>query len=193
MAAWFSSHCDAQSNRDILGRKMQTLMPVDIYGHCGNLTCSISDIYHKSSTHHCTEMLNTTYKFYLSFENSICVDYMTEKAFLNMENYIVPILYNGVTDMQHFLPPHSYIHVNDSTSVEDLVSHLKYLDKNPQEYANYFWWKKYYRVIPDSQAYSFCNLCKKVNDWNVQQKRQVYTNMQQWNSYETCYNMGNNF
>ncbi|CAG9810440.1 unnamed protein product [Chironomus riparius] len=182
MAAWFLSHCVAQSNRDILANKMKQYMQVDIYGKCGNLSCPIRDIYSHDERQVCTDMLNTTYKFYLSFENSICTDYMTEKVFLNMDNFIVPILYNGITDMQHFLPPHSYIHVNDSSSVEDLVNYLKYLDKNPQEYANYFWWKKYYKVIPDGDPYIHCNLCMKLNNWNSAQKRRVYSDMQDWHS-----------
>ncbi|CAG9810443.1 unnamed protein product [Chironomus riparius] len=194
LAAWFVSHCDAPSNRESLTKKIQEFMEVDVYGDCGNLTCPMGrTIYDKGNRQHCTDMLNSTYKFYLSFENSICTDYMTEKVFLNMDNFIVPILYNGITDMQHFLPPHSYIHVNDFSSVEDLVNYLKYLDKNPQEYANYFWWKKYYKVTENVHKYSYCDMCMKINSWNVKKKRKEYLDIAKWNSHEKCYNMRVNF
>ncbi|KAL7011759.1 hypothetical protein ACKWTF_014432 [Chironomus riparius] len=193
MAAWFSSHCGVASNRENLAKKIQEFMQVDIYGKCGNLTCSIPNIYSQDGRQHCTEMLNTTYKFYLSFENSICTDYMTEKVFLNMDNFIVPILYNGITDMQHFLPPHSYIHVNDSSSVEDLVNYLKYLDKNPQEYANYFWWKKYYKINNNPYPNSYCNICLKINEWDSMTVRQQYLDVSKWYNHKTCRNKSSFF
>ncbi|RXG61965.1 Alpha-(1,3)-fucosyltransferase C, partial [Armadillidium vulgare] len=46
---------------------------VDIYGRCGPLNCSHSE--------DCYETFEKEYKFYFSFENSICHDYITEKLF----------------------------------------------------------------------------------------------------------------
>lgn len=52
---------------------MQYYIDVDIYGKCGNLTCS-----HEND---CFDDLAEDYKFYLAFENALCPDYVTEKFF----------------------------------------------------------------------------------------------------------------
>ena len=57
-------------------------------------------------------MLNRKYKFYLSFENSICEDYVTEKVWKILQLHVVPIVLGGA-DYKDILPPHSYIDVRD--------------------------------------------------------------------------------
>ena len=42
----------------------------------------------------CMKMLERDYKFYLSFENSLCLDYVTEKYFRTMQYDIIPITLN---------------------------------------------------------------------------------------------------
>lgn len=56
-----------------LVKTLQKYVTVDIYGKCGPLVCPRRDM----AT--CTKMLDEEYKFYLSFENSLCYDYLTEK------------------------------------------------------------------------------------------------------------------
>jgi len=90
--------------------------------------------------------------------------------------------------MQHFLPPHSYINVNDFNSIKELAKYLKFLDKNPQEYANYFWWKKHYKLIQNANFYSYCDLCLKINEWDVKEVRQVYLDVDDWTDMKNCEN-----
>ncbi|KAK7084032.1 Galactoside 3(4)-L-fucosyltransferase [Halocaridina rubra] len=73
--AWFVSNCKSASGRENLVRSLQQYIPVDIYGECGPYKCK------RSEQTHCYEMLEKDYKFYLSFENSLCKDYITEKFF----------------------------------------------------------------------------------------------------------------
>ena len=73
--AWFVSNCGARNTRKEYAKELQKYISVDIYGHCGTKQCP-------RKNKKCFEMLNTDYKFYLSFENSNCRDYITEKFFV---------------------------------------------------------------------------------------------------------------
>ncbi|VDK45577.1 unnamed protein product [Taenia asiatica] len=46
-------------------------------------------------------------------------------------------------DYESILPPHSYINVDDFTSISELTGYLQYLNKNDTAYAEYFAWKEY--------------------------------------------------
>ena len=82
---------------------------IDIYGgnSCSKLKCSGN----------CMDMVNTTYKFYLSFENALCKDYITEKFWKVLPYNVIPIVLNGV-DMSTLAPYHSYIDIKDFPSFE---------------------------------------------------------------------------
>lgn len=81
LVAWFVSNCHARNNRLQYARELQKHISVDIYGSCGSLRCP--------RTKECYRLLDTTYKFYLAFENSNCVDYITEKLFFNGLQYVL--------------------------------------------------------------------------------------------------------
>lgn len=74
--AWFVSNCGAPNNRLQYAKELQKYIEVDIYGACGNKSCS-------RTNNECFKMLDKDYKFYLSFENSNCREYITEKFFFN--------------------------------------------------------------------------------------------------------------
>ncbi len=48
---------------------------------CGPLKCR------RSEENYCFDLLKRNYKFYLAFENSNCLDYITEKFWLNALKY----------------------------------------------------------------------------------------------------------
>jgi hypothetical protein len=61
-------------------------------------------------------MLERDYKFYLSFENSICPDYVTEKFYNPLLFSTVPIVYGGADYDAVGAPQNSYIDVRSFKS-----------------------------------------------------------------------------
>ena len=107
--AWMASHCPTSSKREKYVRQLQQFVQVDVYGKCGNGTfnCPRNEM-HLISDPQCYVQLAADYKFYLSFENSICTDYVTEKFFDILQHEMVPIVLGGA-DYSRIAPPHSFI------------------------------------------------------------------------------------
>ena len=151
-------------------KSLQKLVSVDVYGSCGSLKCSKSKAGGDAGSH-CYEMLERKYKFYLSWENALCNDYVTEKFFEVAKYNIIPIVLNGA-DMEEMAPKHSYISVSDFDNLDDLVAYLHQVDNDDSLFASYFWWREFYSVQDrhTSRHMSWCSLCSQLNgnqvDWN---------------------------
>jgi alpha-1,3-fucosyltransferase len=111
----------------------------------------------------------------LAFENTLCKDYITEKVYRSMKHMIIPVVYGGAHYWK-FLPPHSYINVNDFKSIQELADHLKYLSANPEEYVKYFWWKKHYKIVGTLDE-TFCNLCQTLHDPVLGKREKIYNDI----------------
>lgn len=90
-AAWLVSHCEADSLRDdyiskLQGHLFHFSLKIDVYGGCTDRACDDEN---------CEEMFSRDYYFYLAFENSFSVDYVSEKILHGYNNYVVPIVYGG--------------------------------------------------------------------------------------------------
>ena len=121
---WMVSHCNTHSLRETYVHQLRKFISVDIYGGCGNLTCPHSSLNFISDPK-CYDMMQKKYKFYLSFENSICNDYVTEKFFEIMNHDMIPIVYGGANYSQ-IAPRHSYIDALEFKP-EKLAEYLKQL------------------------------------------------------------------
>ena len=111
----------------------------------------------------CRAYLGQQYKFYLAFENSLCLDYVTEKFYYSYQQNMVPVVFGGA-DYSLFGPPGSYINALDFNSVKDLADYLLFLDKNDDEYIKYFAWRGSYRVKLFYINDLTCMLCKAMSD-----------------------------
>ncbi|KAL1425814.1 hypothetical protein MTO96_018797 [Rhipicephalus appendiculatus] len=96
----------------------------------------------------------------LAFENSICVDYVTEKLFRPLDHYLVPVVFGGANYSER-APPHSYIDALSFESPESLAEYLRELSDNYTEYASYFKWKESYEI---EWVDAFCKLCTKLHN-----------------------------
>ncbi|KAJ8873991.1 hypothetical protein PR048_024831 [Dryococelus australis] len=173
LVAWLVSKCKTPSQRESYVKELGKYIKVDVYGKCGPLNCA------GRMSEECYRMLDRKYKFYLSFENSLCRDYVTEKLFAVMQYRVVPIVYGGA-DYKTIAPPGSYIDTRDFASPKDLAEYLKRLDANPDEYNEYFRWKESYRVNRRPMSHAMCKLCEILND--PLQPPKSYASMQEWYS-----------
>ncbi|XP_055297148.1 glycoprotein 3-alpha-L-fucosyltransferase A-like [Sitodiplosis mosellana] len=182
--AWFVSNCvSAINGRLEYAKELQKHIQVDIYGKCGNLTCTCKD------KDKCFDMLDEDYKFYLSFENSNCKDYITEKFFdTGLQHNILPIVMGApCSTYEKYAPHRSYIHVEDFESPKQLAEYLHILDRNDNLYNSYFKWKGTGEFVGKGPAwratsgpYFFCRLCAMLHDEYSTTTLRWYSNMNEW-------------
>ena len=149
--AWFVSNCQTESRRENLVQKLEQLMSVDVYGRCGNHRCPKSS----SGQDECYQMLSRDYKFYLSLENSLCDDYVTEKLFNVLRYDVIPVVYGGA-NYSKILPPNSYIDVQDFTTIQTLVNYLKKVGNDERLYRSYFDWKQSKSSVEVDMGLTLC-------------------------------------
>ena len=156
-----SKHCSGHRFEYI--RALMKYIDVNLFGNCATL-------FESNNTWSCPHNMGDgcleefqRHKFYLAFENSLCVDYITEKYWRNsLERGLVPIVLGGARYSPEQVIPGSFINAADFDSVKDLADYLKYLDKNDTAYNQYFQWKNRYKVV--KHQFWLCQLCKALHD-----------------------------
>lgn len=118
LVAVLGSNCGGRNHRWQYVRELQKHIQVDFFGGCGTLKCPG----HFSKD--CEPIGN--YKFYLSFENSNCAQYITEKLWWNAfaKNSIPIVMGASRHDYQLLLPPNSYINVDEFARPVDLARYF---------------------------------------------------------------------
>ena len=84
-----------------------------MFGACGSGKCK-----------DCPATVERDYMFYLSFENSLCDHYVTEKLWQWLKKDIIPIVM-GQNNYSAIAPPHSVINAMDFPEPKELATHLR--------------------------------------------------------------------
>ena len=90
------SNCDDKSKRLDYIRKIQKYINVDIFGQnsCRTKLCprkvKINHAFINDTD--CKEIIANEYKFFFAFENSLCIDYVSEKFFHIIRFNIIPVV-----------------------------------------------------------------------------------------------------
>lgn len=108
------------------------------------------------------------HKFTLAFENSIAVDYVTEKFFDPLVAGSVPV-YLGAPNIADFAPDGGcFIDVTAFSGPAELAAYLNHLDQNESEYQAYLAWKRegpserFVQLVAATAARPFCRLARLV-------------------------------
>uniref|UniRef100_A0A8C6WP23 Fucosyltransferase n=1 Tax=Neogobius melanostomus TaxID=47308 RepID=A0A8C6WP23_9GOBI len=121
----------------------------------------------------------TSCKFYLSFENSIHKDYITEKFFRPMEYGAVPVVLGPPRqNYEIHAPGHAFIHVDDFPSPKELAERLKHLDQHPDEYMDFFEWRNSFKAV--SGRFGLEQTCRTCHYLKKQKRYQVFRDLNKW-------------
>ena len=150
--AWVVSHCQTDGRREDYVSELRRYIAVDEYGSCSGRPCPVagSRCYEYMAAH--------SRVFYLSFENSLCRDYITEKFFNALRAGLIPVA-RGATRAEYeaVAPPNSFLHVDDFSGPRELADHLRWLAANATALSELREWRHHYRFAPDDR---WCRLCE---------------------------------
>lgn len=164
---WLVSNCVTDSRREDYVKELQKYIDVHVYGSCGNYSC------YPSQSSSCYNTILKQYKFYLSFENAICKDYVTEK-FFNVFNYdIIPIVF-GAADYSKFAPKGSYIDALKYPQPQLMAKTLLKIANNESMYAEFLRKKSSFTAYLDPWV---CRLC---NTLHSSENISVLNNVEKW-------------
>ncbi|GFO12051.1 glycoprotein 3-alpha-l-fucosyltransferase a [Plakobranchus ocellatus] len=160
--AWFVSHCATQSRREEYVRRMSSEIDVDIFGGCGTKTCGDYGFEMGGQRDMCLDILRNDYKFYLSFENSMCSDYVSEKFYNMYDNVdIIPVVRGGA-NYSEFVSKDTFVNAADFASPEELGRYLRRLGQDKTRYIQMLQKKDCYISVPPREKFH-CTLCEALH------------------------------
>lgn len=142
LAVFVNSNCQTPERlRENYIHAINRLIKVDVAGKCGGI---FGRLMCPRYSERCMKTLRR-YKFYVSFENALCEDYISEKYWdIPLAIGAIPVVFGGKA-FRDLAIPGSYIDVSKFSNVESVSRYLEYLDKNDTAYNEYFRWKQFYQ------------------------------------------------
>lgn len=172
LVAWVVSNWDERQARVRYYHQLSQHVFVDVFGKGGSRR-PVPDV----------GLLHTVarYKFYLAFENSLHLDYITEKLWRNalLAGAVPVVLGPNRANYERFVPRGAFIHVDDFPSAASLAAYLLFLDRNPSAYRRYFHWRRSYAVHTISfWDEPWCRACQAVQ--RAGDQPQSISNLARW-------------
>ncbi|KAM8939212.1 3-galactosyl-N-acetylglucosaminide 4-alpha-L-fucosyltransferase FUT3-like [Pelodytes ibericus] len=157
LVAWAITNWNGRSRRVKYYADLKNYLKVDIFGRTSTPIARSEKL----------EVLSK-YKFYLAFENSIHEDYITEKLWTNsfLSGTVPVVMGPPRKNYERFIPPDSFIHVDDFPTAQGLASYLLELDKDNEKYQQYFKWRSKYRPTKMRRSWvvEYCRVCKALKE-----------------------------
>ena len=110
------------------------------------------------------------FKFHLAFENSIDIDYVTEKFFQPLVEGSIPVVI-GAPNIADFSPaPDSMLVIKDVADVGNILKQMKEIDRDDEQFNRMVQWKTtgvsnhFLALVDLANVHSSCRLCINVAD-----------------------------
>ncbi|XP_050298958.1 glycoprotein 3-alpha-L-fucosyltransferase A-like [Anthonomus grandis grandis] len=186
LVAILGSNCGGQNHRWEYVRKLEQYIEVHSFGECGNFKTACPGHFGAD----CPEL--NSYIFYLSFENSNCDEYVTEKLWWNAfhKNAIPIVMGSSPKTYKTLLPLNSYINIDDFASPRDLAQYLLRLNET-EEFKSFYNWRCEFEIFNEhgyfqSRSYHYCRICEALN-YNDRTPK-VYGNLDEfWSVNRDCH------
>nr|XP_022310018.1 glycoprotein 3-alpha-L-fucosyltransferase A-like isoform X3 [Crassostrea virginica] len=173
---WMSGHCQVPSRRKEFAQEIGKHMHVDLFGKCGTRPCGERT----TMLSECLKNVSRVYKFYFSFENTICTDYTTEKLF-NLYLYdleIIPVV-NGPANAADYLPKGTFVNALEFPSAIELAKKLLESGSNEEQYTQFLKGKYNYYDAGKGVVFSeaTCQFCNKLGNNYTTNSQHYWTRM----------------
>lgn len=169
VVCWIVSNYNPEHRRMQYYEQLRKYIQIHVYG----------DLFEKHLSKEEYKDVISSCKFYLSLENSVHRDYITEKLFNALDLGAVPIVFGPPRqNYERFVPGDAFIHVNDFPSVRALAKHLSLLHQNEALYLRYYRWRRRFRVTTTS--FPVENVCLSCEYIRQNRQYQVITNLYKW-------------
>ena len=126
-ALFLASNCNSKSNREKIVKDLMNLVPIKSLGRCLKNSKESSGSYSYKSS------IMKQYALYLSFENQLVDDYITEKLWGALASGIIPV-YKGAPNIKDHVPENSVVLVDSFSSLTELANHLNQILRNETLY-----------------------------------------------------------
>ncbi|XP_023193541.1 alpha-(1,3)-fucosyltransferase 7-like isoform X1 [Xiphophorus maculatus] len=170
LVCWVVSNYMDHHRRTQVYKELSATVPVKVYGRWNKLPLSSEDL---------LPTISRCY-FYLAFENSLAKDYVTEKLWQNAYRAgAVPVVLGPpISDYKAVAPEHSFIHVDEFSSVQELGKYLQRLAEDRKKYEEYFNWKKHWKVkVHGDWIEMLCKICLQYSSLPL---HKVYSDLEAW-------------